>query len=106
MKQYSEEKAVIDEVVRIVRDWLEPDRIFLFGSRAKGLSDKYSDFDIAIEGANMDIRTERKIKELLDDKLRAYIVEIINLDRVDPDFKEIILKTGRIIYERGSKVLS
>ncbi len=106
MKEVIDEKRLLKEIVRTIKDFLDPDRILLFGSRAKGIADKYSDFDIAIEGAGMDIRTERKIKELLDDKLKAYTVEIINLDKVDPAFKEMVLKTGRILYERGSKVLT
>ena len=101
-----DEKYLLDEIVKVVTEFLNPERIILFGSRAKGTKEKYSDFDIAVEGAIMDIRTERKIKEILDDKLKAYTVEIVNLDSVDSRFREIVLKTGRVLYERRSKVLS
>lgn len=100
------EDKVIDEIVRLLVEHFRPERIILFGSRAKTGEHGYSDFDIAIEGADMDIREERVIKEILDEKMAIYTVDLIKLDKVDEAFREIVLKTGKVLYDRGSKVLA
>ena len=101
-----DEKLVIDEIVKVLVSYLKPERIILFGSRAKGRGSEYADFDIAVEGVDMDIRTERTVKEILDEKMRICTVDLINLDRVDREFRDIVYKTGKVLYERGSKVLT
>lgn len=92
-------QMIIDEIVTAVAANLKPARIILFGSRAAGRAWEYSDFDIAVEGVDMDIRKERLLKELLDEKLGIFMVDLINLDRVDDDFKRLILQTGEVLYE-------
>jgi predicted nucleotidyltransferase len=37
----------LDEIVRLLRDY-EPERIILFGSRARGEADEYSDYDLIV----------------------------------------------------------
>ncbi len=96
----------INEIVSILIEYLHPKRIILFGSRAKKREHRYSDFDIGVEGANMDIRTERRVKEMLDKKMAIYTVDLINLDKADEEFREMVLKTGRVLYERGGRVLT
>ena len=63
-----DEQRIIDEVVNILLSYLQPKRIILFGSRARQRAGEYADFDIAIEGADMDIKVERFIKDKLPDK--------------------------------------
>ena len=92
-------QELINTIINIVREHLHPKRIILFGSRATGKAQKYSDFDIAVEGVEMDIRKERLLKEYLDEKMGIYTVEVIDLDKVDEGFKQLVLKTGRVIYE-------
>ena len=92
-------QELIKTIINIVRKHLHPKRIVLFGSRATGREKKYSDFDIAVEGVDMDIRKERLLKDALDEKMGIYTVEVIDLDKVDEGFREIVMKTGRIIYE-------
>jgi len=56
-----DEKRIIDEIVKVLLSYLQPKRIILFGSRAKQRAEKYADFDIAVEGADMDTKVERFI---------------------------------------------
>ena len=81
-------------------DFLNPKRIIIFGSRISGRGREYSDFDIAVEGTEMNIRNERLLKDALDDKLGIITVDLINLDKVDSKFKQLVLQTGRVIYEQ------
>ncbi len=94
------EKKVVDEIIDVVKDHLQPDRIILFGSRAKGKKKEYSDFDIAVEGVEMDIRKERLLKDALDEKLGIFSVDIIDLDHAESDFRELVLQTGKVLYEK------
>lgn len=93
------EQKVINNIVNTVRDYLHPERIILFGSRVYGKGKQYSDFDIAVEGAEIDIRKERLLKDALDERVGILTVDLINLDKVDREFKRLILKHGRVIYE-------
>lgn len=94
------EQSLIVKIVSFVVSHLHPERIILFGSRAAGKGKKYSDFDIALEGVEMGIREERLLKEALDEKLGVFSIDLINLDKVDSEFKEMVLESGRVIYEQ------
>ncbi|MBI9071947.1 MAG: nucleotidyltransferase domain-containing protein [Melioribacteraceae bacterium] len=61
---------------------------YLFGSRAKGTSRYSSDFDIAVDFSDLEIGSLNRLKDIID------------INRVDADFKEIILNTGKLIYEK------
>lgn len=95
------EKKQISKIIRVLRDSLNPSRIYLFGSRVAGTSKKYSDFDIAIEGHMVTFRELRRVKEKLDEVLGVYSCDLIELEKVSTDFKDLIRRQGKIIYERN-----
>jgi predicted nucleotidyltransferase len=78
---------------------IKPERLILFGSRGKGTESFNSDYDIAIDSELIKISEKRKLKEKIDKIIGLYKIDIIFLKEIDPGFKEIILKTGKIIYE-------
>lgn len=100
ISEYSlkQKQELINIIVDTVNAFLHPKRIILFGSRATGKDKEYSDFDIAVEGVDMNIRSERRLKEALDEMLGIFTVDVINLDRVDSDFKRLVLEKGKVIY--------
>ncbi len=89
----------IAKITRTITELAQPEQIILFGSRAHGTAHRYSDYDIALAGVDMDHRTERRLKEALDDRLGIFTVDLINIDKVDPEFKDIIVQSGVIVYE-------
>jgi len=91
---------ILNSTIEILKDKLNPDKIILFGSRAKGKSKLHSDFDIAIEISKPDLRTRRIIKEKIDDVSGLYSVDLIYLNSVDENFKNLVLKTEKTVYER------
>jgi len=93
------EEKVIAEIVNTIVDYLRPKRIFLFGSRGHGKGRRYSDFDVALEGVEMELRAERELKDALDARLGIFMVDLINLDKVPPEFRALILQDGKVIYE-------
>ncbi len=94
------EENIIDNIVFLLRKDIGPDRIFLFGSRAEGRHSSGSDFDIALDGKKIGVRKMRELREKLEEVSGLHKVDIIFLESVDKEFKDIILKKGKILYER------
>jgi predicted nucleotidyltransferase len=92
------DQQLINRIVQIIKDYIHPQKIILFGSRVTDNYRRYSDFDIAVENVEMDIRKERLVKEALDNELGIYTVDLINLNKVDVEFKKLILAKGTVIY--------
>ena len=95
----AEEQKIINDILDVVITYIHPSRVIMFGSRVAGKAREYSDFDIAVEGVEMDIRKERLLKEALDRKMGIFTVDLINLDNADREFKKLISQNGKIIYE-------
>ncbi|MBO8143712.1 MAG: nucleotidyltransferase domain-containing protein [Thermodesulfobacterium sp.] len=98
------EKAekVLEKVVELLKEEVDPEKIILFGSRAKGKSAPYSDIDLAIEGSTKPpLRNLRKLKEKIEAMSWPFFIDLIFLEEVDKEFKELVTKTGRIVYEKN-----
>ena len=90
--------GVTDIIVRHLPDA----RIFLFGSRAKGDARETSDFDIAIDaGLKIPLSVITRIKDEIDELRTLKSIDLIDLNRVNPEFKTIIRKSGVNIHDRG-----
>ena len=96
---YLMEFEKISKIIHTITEWVEPEQIILFGSRTHGTAHRYSDYDIALAGVDMDHRTERRLKQALDDRLGIFTVDLINIDKVDPEFRDIIVQNGVVVYE-------
>ena len=76
----SEDELLLQKIVKIIVDTVNPSKIFLFGSRAKGTENKYSDYDFLIIKSN--VQNERSIsrmiyRELYQRKINAPIDLIV-----------------------------
>ena len=70
---------------------MNPEKVILYGSKAKGTADQYSDTDFAV------------ITDGFADTTEIYgAVDIVNMNRVSDELKEIILNEGVVLYERKS----
>ena len=96
------EAEIVNATVEIIKKYVNPLRIILFGSRAKGNNAKHADFDFAVECRKPQISIQQEINEEIEKISGLYKVDIVYMPSVDKEFKEIILKTGRVIYERGA----
>ena len=86
-------------VIEAIKKHCGSSRIILFGSRAKGNEDQRSDFDFAIDCKKPDISARRQITESIERVSGLYKVDVVYLQSVEEGFKNIILKTGRVVYE-------
>jgi predicted nucleotidyltransferase len=94
------EEEIISNVVDVLRKHLNPQKVILFGSRAKKKNSKSSDFVFAVDSEKVDIRTYRKIKEEIEKFSGLYKIDIVFLPDVDEDFKDIVHETGKTVYEK------
>jgi predicted nucleotidyltransferase len=91
----------LERIVKIIIRTVNPDRIILFGSRAKGDHRKGSDIDIAVDGGrDLTHRERRKLKEELDKVAGIYTLDLIFLNEVQEEFKKLIEKTGVILWKK------
>ena len=77
------------------------DKIIIFGSRAFGDFEKYSDLDLAIDAPEMTKLEWLKLKEYAIYDLNSFIkVSLVHYSTNPQKLKERINQTGKIIYER------
>ncbi len=93
------ENEVLEAALSILKRELDPKRIVLFGSRAEGRHTPGSDFDLAVDTPRPAERAYQ-IHETVNDSVGLYTIDIVYLPNVEPDFRNLILKTGKVVYER------
>ena len=76
------------------------DRIYLYGSRARGDYSKTSDIDLAIACTNASQDDWRKIMDIIDDADTMLKIDCVRLEKADEPLKENIQREGIIIHER------
>ncbi len=88
-----------ERIVAFIRDTYRPARILQWGSVIRpDLFREYSDIDIAVEG----ITDAETFFTLLGDVegMTRFPVDIVQLGCIEPEFRELLLNKGRIVYER------
>jgi uncharacterized protein len=94
------EEEILSQCVEIIKRGLDPDKIIIFGSRAKGSAVPHSDFDIAVDAFEPDYKTLAELREKIDAISGLYKVDIIFMKQTDIEFNGIIKETGVVLYER------
>jgi len=87
------------KIVSKILQYVNPERIILYGSRARGDNLETSDIDIAVEC------TENVgfLEEILNEEVETLLkIQLINLNNVPERLKEQILKHGKVLYEKTS----
>jgi predicted nucleotidyltransferase len=89
----------IREVVRRVVAFLRPRRVILFGSRARGDADRFSDIDLAVD---VEPVSSRAWCDLVDDlelhPPTLLDVDLVFLSRLDATWRERIERQGIVLY--------
>lgn len=95
-------KSFEEYISDIVREIIKynPKKIILFGSRARQDAKISSDIDIAID-ADIDFRSQRKLKEDIEKVSGLYSVDVVFLNQINPEFRQKILSEGKVLYEKG-----
>ncbi len=90
----------LNNIVKILKDELYPEKLILFGSRGKGNALFNSDYDIAVSAESITLSGKRKLKEKVDSIIGLHKIDIVFLNEVDEGFRNIIERKGKVIYER------
>jgi predicted nucleotidyltransferase len=70
-------------------------KVYLFGSRAVGKAQRYSDIDVAILPLELIPGTVfSNIREALDESNLLYDVDVVNLEEVSSEFRERVFQEG------------
>ena len=102
LKRFDAATSDFNAIVQMIINQYFPKKIVQWGSLlVPEQFDENSDIDIAIEG----ISDAAKYFALLGDamKLTRFSLDIIQLEKIEPEFAELILLKGKIIYESRNK---
>ncbi|GMU19285.1 MAG: hypothetical protein AMXMBFR12_04770 [Candidatus Babeliales bacterium] len=86
------------EVIHAVEYHFPHAKIILFGSRAWGNPKEGSDIDIAIDnnGESVHPREIARMRETMENLTIPLMVDIVDLNAIDPEIRDYILKKGII----------
>jgi len=99
----AEVQPLVDEIVRIVCDYLNVDhfRVYLFGSWAEGKALSVSDLDIALDtGTPIELAMMQRITDALDTLPTLRRVDFVDLQALDRKFRSRVVQHGELIYGR------
>ncbi|MCM1265640.1 MAG: nucleotidyltransferase domain-containing protein [Candidatus Gastranaerophilales bacterium] len=80
----------INYIRKEIRTNLPNCNIYIFGSRAKGTSKKYSDIDIALSDESLNNKILSTIKNNFENSTLPYEVDVIDLNNITEDFYNLI----------------
>jgi len=83
----------IEELKHLLIKSFPTEKIYLFGSRAKGTASAYSDYDIAIESHTSLKKKITQIKSRIEESSIPYKIDLVELSKA-PYLQEIIKKEG------------
>ncbi len=87
-----------DKIVRMIIHKYSPKKIVQWGSLLHPEKfDENSDIDIAVEGISEAERYFALLGDAMD--LTRFSLDIVQLEKIEPEFAELILLKGKIIYE-------
>ena len=101
-------RTLLDEMVARIRDVMAPERVILFGSRARGKGRAASDFDLLVIKESDEPRYRRSAPlytKLADLPVEVDIVvytpdEVSEWSAVPQAFVTTAIREGQVLYER------
>lgn len=87
-------------VLRQLQNFPQVEKVYLFGSRARGDAGPRSDIDLAIACPQADAIIWSDICEAVDAAETLLCIDIVRLEEAAPELAQKILTEGRLLYER------
>ncbi len=96
------ESEIIAFVVDACRRRLDPDRVVLFGSRARRDHWKASDFDLCVFGTTASRAAWTELQLELDEHAPTMLaLQVLDAERLGPQILSDIEKDGVVVYARA-----
>ena len=97
----------IEKIQGILVTFPQIEKVILYGSRAKGNYKPASDIDLTLVGTDIDLTTQFKIENLLDDLLLPYTIDLSILSQIgNPDLIDHINRIGQVFYDKTKDTAS
>ena len=92
-------------LVALCVETLDPNRIVLFGSRARGSYRITSDYDLLIEPKVADrSRWLKFLNDIESKNVTLYPVDLVDYYSCEPELRKHALREGTVLYERNEGV--
>lgn len=92
-------RSDFQKIVALIVEKYQPLRIYQWGSLLDEFSfSEISDIDIAMEGITSAETFFRIYGDAMD--LTDFPVHVVQLEKIEPEFRELIVTQGKLIYER------
>ncbi len=92
---------VLEELIQGLSQLPQVKQVILFGSRATGQAQLFSDIDLAVRGVT-DKQDWVRLVELVDQAKTLLKIDLVQFELADPAVQDSILKEGQILYDRQS----
>ncbi len=89
------------DVARELQHFAQIERIYLFGSRARGDAQPRSDIDLAIACPGADARIWADICETIENADTLLKIDCVRMEEAGPELRQRIMAEGRLLYARG-----
>jgi predicted nucleotidyltransferase len=87
------------KIISVFRQFPELEEVILYGSRAKGNYQPYSDIDIVLKGKDLNTSIQNKISLALDDLYLPYVFDVSILSTIDnQDLIDHVNRVGIVFY--------
>ncbi len=96
---HAQAAADVARIVELICRRYKPSRIVQWGSVLDADRFRsYSDIDLAVEG----VRDPARFFALLADaeEVSRFPLDIVQLEQMEPEYRELVLERGRVVYER------
>ncbi len=98
-KKYEELPATVKKTVTKLVS-CSPEKILLFGSRARNDAAVNSDYDIAILNVPDESKASRVMLEVEEEPLSLLKIDIVLFSKANQKMQDSIIKEGIVLYER------
>ncbi len=94
------EPRVVDTLTREISAFPSVEKVILYGSRARGDNDRFSDIDLAVVGVSDD-REWINVSQKADVENSGSLlkIDLVQFEKADKPLQESIIREGKVLYE-------
>lgn len=101
--QFGLTDQVLQKINQIFHNQIKIQKVFIYGSRAKGNYKTGSDIDLTVLAPEMSLSELFQIENELDDLMLPYKIDLSLFHQIEnPDLVDHIQRVGQVFYERGT----
>lgn len=92
--------ADLQKIVSVFSFFPQIEKAWVYGSRAMGNNQPYSDIDLTLKGKDLNLKSINRISLALDDLYLPYEIDLSVLDKIEnKELLEHIRRVGKLVYE-------